>query len=246
MNVKALALKLVMAKFESQKTDKGELNYEGELAIGTEVFVANEDGEPVAAADGEYTAEDGRVIVVTEGKVSEIREPEPEEEPAEEPAALTAHKAARVAASESYNEIMQKIQEAIGGDAYVIEAGEGWAVADVWDEEDQKERFYRYPVTINEDGSISLGDPEEVFPRFVSADEAANLKFETQEEIYALKEEIDNLRAENEDLKKRLAEKDDLVKELESKLEKPAEEPAVVAASKQEKKKSLLYFETMN
>ncbi len=246
MNVKALALKLVMAKFESQKTDKGELNYEGELAIGTEVFVANEEGEPVAAADGEYTAEDGRVIVVTEGKVSEIRKPESEEAPAEEPAALTAHKAARVAASESYNEIMQKIQEAIGGDAYVIEAGEGWAVADVWDEEDQKERFYRYPVTINEDGSISLGEPEEVFPRFVTADEAANLKFETQEEIDALKEEIDNLRAENEDLKKRLAEKDDLVKELESKLEKPAEEPAVVAASKQEKKKSLLYFETMN
>ena len=70
-------------------TDKGELVWEGEgeLAAGTPVFVENE-GELIPAPDGEYVVEDGKVIVVVDGLVAEIRDPEaevaPEEAPAEE------------------------------------------------------------------------------------------------------------------------------------------------------------------
>lgn len=64
----------------SVATDKGELIYDGELAEGTAVQVAGEGGENAPAPDGEYTAEDGRVIVVKDGKVAEIREPETEVE----------------------------------------------------------------------------------------------------------------------------------------------------------------------
>lgn len=55
----------------SLKTDKGELIIENELAEGVEVFVEVE-GEYKPAEDGEYKLED-KIIVVLEGKVSEIR-----------------------------------------------------------------------------------------------------------------------------------------------------------------------------
>ena len=206
MNLKALALKFVMAKLASEKTDKGELSFEGELAVGTEVFVANEAGEPEAAPDGEYTAEDGKVIVVADGKVTEIRDAEPEPakepepDPAQEPAALSAHNAKRIAAAESYTEIMRKIAEAVGGDAWVVEAGDGWAVVSIWDEETNKEKFIRYATSVDADGNVTLGDSEEVFPRFVTEEEKANLKFETQEEIDAMRAELEALRAENAEL----------------------------------------------
>lgn len=90
-----LALRSMLLKTSRVATDKGELIFdEEELAVGVEVFVEQTEGEEteiVAAPDGEYVAE-GRTIVVSEGKVSEIRvveEPESTEtdvdEPAEEP-----------------------------------------------------------------------------------------------------------------------------------------------------------------
>jgi len=76
----------------SKATDKGELFWEGEedLKAGDEVFVENE-GERQPAPDGEYATEDGKVIVVVDGKVAEIRDPEAEvapEDNAEEVAEL--------------------------------------------------------------------------------------------------------------------------------------------------------------
>ena len=83
-------------------TDKGVLYWLGneDLAEGVEVFVDAEGEEGlVPAPDGEYKTEDGKTIVVVEGRVSEIRDPEaevaPEPEPApdEEKAALRAENA---------------------------------------------------------------------------------------------------------------------------------------------------------
>ena len=87
-------------KFGRIATDNGELVWEGEgdLEAGREVFVER-DGELVPAPDGEYKTEDGKTIVVVEGRVAEIRDPEaevaPEPEPAvdEEKAALRAENA---------------------------------------------------------------------------------------------------------------------------------------------------------
>lgn len=74
--IKLLKLKQALMSFEEVITDKGTLVVDGELAVGTEVYVGDE-----VAADGEYTLEDGRIVVVTEGKISEIKEKEPEQEP---------------------------------------------------------------------------------------------------------------------------------------------------------------------
>lgn len=70
-----IKLARLIAKFAEVTTDKGTLIYDDELAVGIEV--TDENGE--VPSDGEYTAEDGRIIVVAEGKVTELREPEPEE-----------------------------------------------------------------------------------------------------------------------------------------------------------------------
>ena len=78
---KLLKLAKMVLSFEQTETDKGVLVHEGELAVGTEVFIEDEQGELQPAEDGEYLFEE-KVIVVAEGKVAEIKEKEPEQ-PAE-------------------------------------------------------------------------------------------------------------------------------------------------------------------
>ena len=74
----------LLVKLAKVTTDKGELSYEGDLEVGTEVVDAN----GVAVSDGDYTLEDGKIIVIKDGKVETIEEEvelEEEEVPAEEP-----------------------------------------------------------------------------------------------------------------------------------------------------------------
>ena len=80
MKINRIKLMKQLLKFGSVATDKGELYYEGEVGKDLEVFVEGEDGEMVPAEDGEYVV-DKQVWVIVEGKVSEIKEVEPEEEP---------------------------------------------------------------------------------------------------------------------------------------------------------------------
>lgn len=81
-----LASLIIEVEFESIKTDKAVLQYDGELAVDIEIFVIDEvTGERVPAADGEYVTEENKVITVADGKVISIVEKEetPEETPAE-------------------------------------------------------------------------------------------------------------------------------------------------------------------
>jgi hypothetical protein len=87
----------------SVATDKGDLLYDGELAVGTEVFVADAEGNQIPAEDGDYILEDGKTIKVADGKVAEIVEPEAEEETPEE----TAEEAEDVAAIKAENEALK-------------------------------------------------------------------------------------------------------------------------------------------
>lgn len=76
-----LAKAMLKESFAATKTDKAVLVHEtDELAVGTEVFVEDEEGNRTPAEDGVYTLEDGRRIKVTEGKVEEILEAEEEAE----------------------------------------------------------------------------------------------------------------------------------------------------------------------
>ena len=101
--INRLKLAKMIMKFGEVETDKGMLTYEGDLAVGTEVFI-EVDGELVPAENGEYKAED-KIYVIEEGKVAEIKEveveepvEEPKEEPKEEPVAMDDAKVAELEA----------------------------------------------------------------------------------------------------------------------------------------------------
>jgi hypothetical protein len=64
------------------------LTWEGDAAVGKEVFLVLEDGTKVVADNGEYELEDGTKVVIAEGKVAEIKAVEtPEGEDMAEPVA---------------------------------------------------------------------------------------------------------------------------------------------------------------
>ena len=105
------------ANFGAVNTDKGVLQWEGEedLKEGDAVFVER-DGERVPAEDGEYVTEDGKTIVVAEGRVAEIRDAEAEVAPEgnDEVEALRAENAALKEQNASLEaELDAKSQESI-------------------------------------------------------------------------------------------------------------------------------------
>ena len=77
-----LKLAKMLMKFAEIETDNGTLIYEGELGEGLEVFI-EEDGQMVAAPNGEYKTDD-KVITVEDGKILKIEDIEVEEKPEEE------------------------------------------------------------------------------------------------------------------------------------------------------------------
>lgn len=129
----AIALRKALSlEFGSVVTDKNTLLFDGELAVGTEVFVEDENAELIPAEDGEYLAEDGRTIVVANGVVTEIREKEPENEPEnveepveaeeiEEPAEEPADSADEEAEEESLEDKVNRLEGLVNGLADGIE-----------------------------------------------------------------------------------------------------------------------------
>ena len=73
-------------KFGAVTTDKGPLEWDGEedLKAGDRVYIVDEDGNRQTAPDGDYTIEDGKVIAVVDGVVSELRDPAAEVAPESE------------------------------------------------------------------------------------------------------------------------------------------------------------------
>ena len=70
-----LELKKYLLKYASIKTDNGVIEYEGEdLVAGMDVYVTDENGTQKNVEDGEYTTEDGKVIVVKDSKVAENKD----------------------------------------------------------------------------------------------------------------------------------------------------------------------------
>lgn len=79
MHKNLLKLCRQLIKLASIETENATLFYEGDIEVGTEVFIEDETGELVPAPDGTYDK-----YVVVEGKVSEIKEEEIVEEKVEQ------------------------------------------------------------------------------------------------------------------------------------------------------------------
>ena len=121
MNIKnkmKLLFKSIFTQFGSVVSEEGQQiiwNEDGEIAEGYEVYMEqeNENGELeyVPVPDGQYKVED-KIIVIADGKVSEIRVDEkPAETPAEEPAQMEETPAPEAPADPTTEEIVTTDEE---------------------------------------------------------------------------------------------------------------------------------------
>jgi hypothetical protein len=103
--------------FTDVKTTDGLiLSYDGDLAVGIEIFVVDETGKN-PAPDGEYILEDGTKISVMDGKVEEFGmeaepvEPNPAEMPAEMPAGMPAMPGMNMSVEDTLAELVAKVKK---------------------------------------------------------------------------------------------------------------------------------------
>lgn len=251
-------------KFGAVTTDKGPLEWDGEedLKAGDRVYIVDEDGNRQAAPDGDYTIEDGKVIAVADGVVSEIRDAEAQvasegdggasEDEAEVEARKT-EKLARVEKmSASYSEKMRRIDEAIRAllpeevYGFLVDAGDDWAVFDSYgDFNNWGDTYTRYKVTWNGDEAV-VSDPVEVRMAFVPMDYDDEAAFnsgaqapadgEGEAEVEAAKQQVEQMRQQLNDKQATI---DTLTAELEAArklpLAKPAHEEVKASEARMEK-----------
>ena len=241
MNIsKFLRLASLIAKLNKVETDKGTLTASDEITEGVEVYIEDENGEFVAAPDDVYETET-QIITVKDGKVEKIEAKETTPEPTTE--TMNEEFASKMRfAEESYNDLMQKIHNAIGEDNYVIDAGDGWAVIVVY--KDDTEKTYRYTYSLDAEGNVILGERVEVYPRYVTDEEAKQLDFaeqapadeqtqpdEKDEKIKELETKITELEGLLQDRDAVIEELTAKIKELEDKAQAPVEEPVKMSAT---------------
>lgn len=257
MNIKnILKLSRMIAKFTEVKTEKAILTVNGELEVGAEVFV-EVDGEMVEAEDGEYVAEDERIIVIEGGKVVEIKEKEEEikeDESDEELSAKDKFNKVKSDFEATYQDVEKNLYnafEALGLWAYIVENTDEYAIVSVWNEEDFSEHYFKYAITVAEDGSVTIGDGKEVKIAYVPADEETTI----EETMSAEEETEDTVETDEKDakiaeLEALVAEKDAKIAELQAIIDeanKPVEEPVQMnktpKAFKDVNNRALRYFE---
>lgn len=96
---------------EAKTKDGLTLTWEGDAAVGTDIFIILEDGSKAPLADGEYELEDGSKIVAQGGKVAEIM---PAEAPSAEADMAEAPAAAAPASTDVLAEVMPIFEELRG------------------------------------------------------------------------------------------------------------------------------------
>ena len=185
--------------FASKATDKGTLEWEGDedLKSGDNVFITDADGNTEPAPDGDYKTEDGKTITVVDGKVVSITDPAAQVAPVD----ARKQRFARIKAAfaESYEDKERKIVEAIAAlgitDFWLVEAGEDFAIAEVWKGEGYG--YTRFAISWDAEGNAIATNPEEVVPAYVTeAEKAAAESAPSAEEVETLRNENTQLKAQ--------------------------------------------------
>ena len=188
------ALARLLAEFGNISTDKGVLAWDGDedLKEGDAVFIEDQEGNRTDAPDGDYVTTDAKTIVVADGKVAEIRDPEAEVDP-EEPAQEPEQKFGRIA-TDNGELVWEGEGDLAEGAAVFVEGEEGLTPAPdgEYKTEDGK------TIVVVEGRVAEIRDPEaEVAPEPEPA---------VDEEKAALRKENAELRAQVETLTARVAE----------------------------------------
>lgn len=215
------------AEENHEDTDKGTLVFTGDLAVGTAVSLVGEDGSAAPAPDGEYTLTDGRIVVVADGVVTEIKDAAPAEPAAQEgsQAVTIPSQFQRIAQAfqETYDDKLQKLYDAIVSLGFnypwLVEAGEEFVIASVWSET-EGEIYYRFNITEwTEEGYPVLENGIKVVPAFVTPEE----KEAAEESFQAVVREKETLASEKATLETQVA---DLTAQVEALKAAPQGSPA--------------------
>lgn len=217
---KLLRLAKALLSLSQTITDKGTLIAETEIEVGVEVFIEDENGELIAAPDGDYT-NDEDVITVVDGKVTEIKDKEEEvTEPIEEPkpeetvelSAKEKFKNKCIEKFATYQEIQSNIYKAFEKDGkyvYIMENTDDYVIVEEWLEDGYK--YFKYTISIAENGDVTVDmNGIEVKTVWVAVE---TTEPETDEEKEQLKSQI-------AELKSQIAEKDELLSKSVAKLAK--------------------------
>lgn len=214
-------LKAMLINLENVRTTDGkDLMVDGDVEVGKDIMIADDNGEYEPAPSGEYDLGD-TTLVVEAGRITEIRENKSEGEGSgegegegegenanAEDMKKQKFAAMKQAFEQTYEERYRKITAAImalgySEYGYIVEASDESAVWCYWDEVANEEHFVRFTLTwTGED--VLAADPVEVVPSFKpkdGEDEGAAATAENE----ALKAENEALKAENTALKEKQA-----------------------------------------
>ena len=192
------ALLKAFAEFANVTTDKGILAWDGDedLKIGDQVFIEDADGNRTPAEDGDYVTDDNKTIVVADGKVAELRDPEVDVEPTEDATEEVAEEAAEEETPElvAYKTDMGEIlcaEIAEGAEVFVLDEEGNPVAAPAEDYTLEDGRV----LEVSEGKIVKITEPtEEKTPETPVEDE----------EKTALKAENESLKAEVAELKKQI------------------------------------------
>ena len=177
------ALARMLAEFGNISTDKGVLAWDGDedLKAGDAVYIEDQEGNRETAPDGDYITSDNKTIVVADGKVAEIRDPEAEvapEEPAQEEAAQEPEQKFGRIATDNGELVWEGEGDLAEGAAVFVEGEEGLTPAPdgEYRTEDGK------TIVVVEGRVAEIRDPEaEVAPEPAVDEEKAALRAENEE-----------------------------------------------------------------
>ena len=167
-----LALQKLLVEYTALTTDKGILYFEEDnIKTDIQVYLEDENGDKQVAESGVYETET-QTITVEAGRVKEIIEKTTDEEMTDEKTKKKeAFEAQKMNFEATYQEIQRNIYNALDKAhiyAYIVENTNEYAVVSIWDEAEGTDKLFKYNITVDEDGKVTLGDGFEVKIEYVA------------------------------------------------------------------------------
>ena len=161
-----LALQKLLVEYTALTTDKGILYFEeDEIKQDIQVYLEDENGDKQTAESGVYETET-QIITVANGRITEIIEKTTDEEMTDEKTKKKeAFEAQKMNFEATYQEVQKNIYNALDKAhiyGYIVENTDTYVIVSVWDENEYTDKLYKYAITIDEDGKVTLGDGFEV------------------------------------------------------------------------------------
>ena len=167
-----LALQKLLVEYTALTTDKGILYFEEDnIKTDIQVYLEDENGDKQTAESGVYETET-QTITVEAGRVKEIIEKTNNEPMTEETnKKKEAFEAQKMNFEATYQEIQKNIYNALDKAhiyCYIVENTNEYVIVSVWDEAEGTDKLFKYNITVEEDGKVTLGEGYEVKIEYVA------------------------------------------------------------------------------